>query len=79
MTLFGLRANQETLRGRALCNHLADLPRRAPGARLGFAGNPAAPGATLHRALGAVCGARRGYSGERGPGEETGGDGEESN
>lgn len=26
------------------------LPRRAPGARLGFAGNRAAPRATLHRA-----------------------------
>ena len=67
MTLFGLRANQETLPRRALCNHHADLPR---GRRRRFPRRPLRsprPGrepSSLRRfapprALGAVCGAGR--------------------
>lgn len=73
MTLFGLRANQETLLGRSLCNHLADL---LFGCRRPYPGAPPTPARPLQsprlcqepadslhfaplRALGAVCGARR--------------------
>lgn len=79
MTLFGLRANQETLPGRVLCNHFAYLPLGAADPSLTRSlrqprlyPEPASPGYLAPPgALGAVCGASREKPGAGDPVDET--------